>query len=122
MTPPVVILTGVTVLLQEDMKAPSSVPVVSITEVASTPPGAHAVEDGAPATVEEDVPAAEQDSEAAAGKVAVNARHLAAENPTAAAVEAQVRLPHLHVLLVLGPNTSPGYGAAQCAAAAAIED
>ena len=103
-------------LLQEDTKAPSSVAVVSTTEMASSSPGAHTVEDDAPAAVEDNVPAAEQDSEAAAGKVAVNAQ--AAEDPTAVAVQAQVRLPHLHVLLVLGPNTSPGCEAAQCAAAA----
>lgn len=43
-----------------------------------------------PAAVEEDAPAAEQDNEAAAGKVAVDAQ------------VAEVRRPHLHVLLVLG--------------------
>ena len=92
--------------MQEDTKAPSSVPAVSTTEVASTPPGAYAVEDDLPAAVEaveEDVPAAAQDHEAAGGEVADNAQ--ASEDPTAVAVQAQVRLPHLHVLLASGQGT-----------------
>ena len=78
-TPPIAIPTWVTVLLQEDTKAPSSVPVVSTTGVASTPPGADALEDDAPGAVEEDVPAA--------GEVAEDAQ--VAEDPTSAAVQAQ---------------------------------
>ena len=100
LTAPVAIPTGVTVLLQEGTKAPSSAPVASTTEVASTPPGAHAVEVDAPAAVEEDVPAAEQNDEAVPGEIAVAAQ--AAENPTAAAVQGQVRL---------RPACPPGGGA-----------
>ena len=92
-TAPVAIQTGVTVLLQEDAIAPSSVPVVSTVEPASTPPGAHAVEEDGPAAVEGDGPAAEQGNEVA-------------EDPTAAAVQEQVRLPHLHVLRELGTSST----------------
>ena len=91
-TAPVAIQTGVTVLLQEDAKAPSSVPVVSTAEMA-TPPGAYALEGDPPAAVEGGVPAAEQGSEVA-------------EDPTAAAVQERVRLPHLHALLVLGTSST----------------
>ena len=118
-TAPVASPTGVTALLQEGTKAPSSAPVASTTEVASTPPGAHAVEVDAPAAVEEDVPAAEQNDEAVPGEIAVDAQ--ATEDPTAAAVQGQVRLPHLHVLRAVGqgvglPSVRPLQGSV------AIED